>query len=149
MMAEEDWGTLLTKLVSLRENILDRNSLIVNVTADADLQSDLDKHVEEWSTRFSPKSKLVKEWDRGLRLPQQLQEGVAITTQVNYVVKALNLVESGDKVDGGFSVVSNALSSSYLWDHVRVAGGAYGSGCNVSSLSGRLIFSSYRDPNLE
>ena len=36
----------------------------------------------------------------------------------------------------------------YLWDNVRVVGGAYGGFASYSGLSGRMNFISYRDPNL-
>ena len=36
----------------------------------------------------------------------------------------------------------------YLWDHVRVMGGAYGGFCTFSPYSGFFSYLSYRDPNL-
>ena len=41
------------------------------------------------------------------------------------------------------------LSRGYLWDNVRVVGGAYGGGCSLNTGSGAFAFSSYRDPNFE
>ena len=50
---------------------------------------------------------------------------------------------------GAMAVVTRYLSSGYLWDNVRVVGGAYGGGCALNPLSGAFAFSSYRDPNLQ
>lgn len=88
-------------------------------------------------------------------------EGYLIPSQVNYVVKGGRLLQPDDKVGthselvetdkvriGAFSVVSKLISNSYLWDHVRVVGGAYGASCSFGTASGRFLFSSYRDPNV-
>ena len=50
---------------------------------------------------------------------------------------------------GSISVVTHHLRNSYLWDKVRVQGGAYGGFCSYDRLSGSLAFLSYRDPQLE
>ena len=40
------------------------------------------------------------------------------------------------------------MKNRYIWDNVRVLGGAYGGSVGFSSQTGRLFFSSYRDPNV-
>ena len=40
------------------------------------------------------------------------------------------------------------LSTGYIWDNIRVLGGAYGGSAGFSHQSGRIFFSSYRDPNI-
>lgn len=68
--------------------------------------------------------------------------------QVNYVVKGGQLWQSGEKIPGSAMVVNNYLRNGYLWDTVRVIGGAYGGFCSFSRYSGIFSFGSYRDPNL-
>ncbi|GAB5036284.1 zinc metalloprotease pitrilysin subfamily a, partial [Nannochloropsis oceanica] len=46
------------------------------------------------------------------------------------------------------SLINNYLRNGYLWDNVRVMGGAYGGFCSFSRMSGLFSFGSYRDPNL-
>lgn len=50
---------------------------------------------------------------------------------------------------GSASVVSKYLRTGYLWDTVRVMGGAYGGFCRLSPSSGVFTYLSYRDPNLK
>lgn len=50
--------------------------------------------------------------------------------------------------DGSWSVAARALSLDYLWNEVRVKGGAYGVGFK-STLLGGMRFYSYRDPHLD
>ena len=45
-------------------------------------------------------------------------------------------------------VVVNYLRTTWLWDKVRVQGGAYGGFCSLDHRSGNFTYLSYRDPNL-
>ena len=67
---------------------------------------------------------------------------------MNYVVKGARIVQPGERVKGSYSVASRILSTGFLWDHVRVMGGAYGGFARFGAGSGVASFLSYRDPNL-
>jgi Zn-dependent M16 (insulinase) family peptidase len=82
-----------------------------------------------------------------LRLKSQ-NEGFIVPTQVNFVATGGALFSEGESVSGSAEVVVRSLSHGYLWDTVRVMGGAYGGSCSLSPVSGTFICSSYRDPNL-
>ena len=60
----------------------------------------------------------------------------------------LNLYDLGYELHGSVSVVSRYLSTTWLWDRVRVQGGAYGAFCSFDSFTGVFSCVSYRDPNL-
>ncbi|XWS48732.1 hypothetical protein CRYUN_Cryun13aG0101500 [Craigia yunnanensis] len=67
--------------------------------------------------------------------------------RVNYVGKATNLYDSGYQLNVSAYVISKYISNTWLWDSVRVSGGAYGGFCNFDTHSGGFTFLSYRDPN--
>ena len=48
---------------------------------------------------------------------------------------------------GALAVLRSALGAGYLWQNVRVLGGAYGCMCRFP-MSGDSFFVSYRDPNI-
>jgi Zn-dependent M16 (insulinase) family peptidase len=75
-------------------------------------------------------------------------EGLSIPAQVNYVGKGANLYELGYTLHGSMSVITNHLRTSYLWEKIRVQGGAYGGFCTFDRKSGVFNYLSYRDPNL-
>lgn len=58
--------------------------------------------------------------------------------QVNYVGKAANLYETGYQLDGSAYVISKYISNTWLWDRVRVSGGAYGGFCDFDTHSGKI-----------
>jgi len=66
---------------------------------------------------------------------------------VQYVVKGYNFKQLGLEYEGVHFVLRNLLSNDYLWNKVRVEGGAYGAWCQIDRF-GNLSFVSYRDPNL-
>jgi Zn-dependent M16 (insulinase) family peptidase len=64
------------------------------------------------------------------------------------VAKGGNLLSLGVKPTGGMAVALKHLNTTYMWDKIRVQGGAYGGGSSFDPFSGNFAFTSYRDPNL-
>ncbi|NMA98737.1 MAG: peptidase M16, partial [Phyllobacteriaceae bacterium] len=62
--------------------------------------------------------------------------------------KGANLRALGFEPSGASRVALRFLNTSYLWDKVRVQGGAYGGSSRLDPVSGNFAFLSYRDPNL-
>jgi Zn-dependent M16 (insulinase) family peptidase len=58
------------------------------------------------------------------------------------------LYDLGYQHDGSAEVITKYLRMTYLWDKLRVQGGAYGAFVLFDDRSGVLSFLSYRDPNL-
>ena len=59
-----------------------------------------------------------------------------------------NFIDGGEEYTGALQILKVILSYDYLWQNVRVKGGAYGCMSNFNRIGeGYLI--SYRDPNLE
>jgi Zn-dependent M16 (insulinase) family peptidase len=73
--------------------------------------------------------------------------GIEISSSVNFVAKTWKCADISPADIGRFYLLSKNLSTEYLWNKVRVEGGAYGGMALFSS--GHPIFScaSYRDPN--
>jgi Zn-dependent M16 (insulinase) family peptidase len=142
---EQDWPGVLAKLEEVRRRLITRQGMLVNVTVDA----------AEWAT-FEP---VLREFVASLpALPAEdagwtpefagNHEGLVIPAQVNYVGKGAKLYELGYRLHGSIHVITNYLRTTWLWDKIRVQGGAYGAFCRFSQQSGVLTFLSYRDPNL-
>lgn len=52
--------------------------------------------------------------------------------------KAANLFETGYQLKGSAYVISKYISNTWLWDRVRVSGGAYGGFCDFDTHSGAI-----------
>lgn len=73
-------------------------------------------------------------------------EGIAIPAQAAYAESVSNLSLFGEKITGSMSVLRSLLNYGYLWNAVRVQGGAYGVGLIIRN-NGNVGFYSYRDPS--
>lgn len=75
-------------------------------------------------------------------------EGFKTSSKVQYVARVGNFIDGGADYTGALQILKVILSYDYLWQNVRVKGGAYGCMSNFNRIGeGYLI--SYRDPNLE
>lgn len=143
---DSDWASVQAKLEEIRALLLGRAGMVVNVTADgfatAALRPELERFIaalpagapasaEGWGARIVPAS-----------------EGLTFPGQVNYVAKGGNLRALGFTPSGGTAVALKHLNTTYMWDKVRVQGGAYGGSAGFDPFAGTFSFSSYRDPNL-
>lgn len=97
-------------------------------------------------------SKITHPWietaSKALSESETKDEGFVVPTQVSYVGKGGLVYRPGESVPGSSAVVSRFLRTGYLWDRVRVIGGAYGGFCAFDPADGFFAFLSYRDPNL-
>lgn len=73
------------------------------------------------------------------------QEGLVIPAAVGFAGKGTNLKLHGKAFNGHLPVLANVLNFDYLWNQIRVQGGAYGCGF-VSRDDGTVCFYTYRDP---
>lgn len=80
-------------------------------------------------------------------MPVKRNEGLMSSSQVQYVCRAGNYLDKGYAYTGALRVLRVIMGYDYLWNNVRVKGGAYGCMCNFGR-SGDSYFVSYRDPNL-
>ena len=80
------------------------------------------------------------------RFDGPMREGILIPAQISFASAAGSLAASGLQYNGTAAVLSNILTYAYLWNTVRVQGGAYGVSGRISP-SGSVTFSSYRDPD--
>ncbi|MBR6107901.1 MAG: insulinase family protein [Oscillospiraceae bacterium] len=78
-----------------------------------------------------------------LHLPAHM--GCRIPAQIGFAVQGWHLGCGAPAFDGGWRVAAKILSLSYLWNTVRVQGGAYGTGIAIRR-DGSLFTYSYRDP---
>jgi Zn-dependent M16 (insulinase) family peptidase len=142
---DSDWNSVQQALERIRDRLFNRGRLVVNATADGGLWSTAQHQVESFLGRLPDGDFALADWSIDLA-PKS--EGLIIPAQVNYVGKGANLRALGFELTGASSVVLKFLNTTYLWDKVRVQGGAYGGSSRFDLTSGNFSFLSYRDPNL-
>ncbi len=81
-------------------------------------------------------------------MPEDKHEAFVIPSDVCYLGQATDPRALGIATDGSWSVAANALSYGYLWNEIRVKGGAYGCGFRAA-VDRQLAFYTYRDPAID
>ncbi len=142
---DNDWPTVLAKLEEIRHLLINQNQMFCNVTVDEANWQQFKPQLTDFMAALPKVDAQPQEWSVST-FPQH--EGLTIPAQVNYVGKAANLYDLGYELHGSISPITNFLRTSWLWERVRVQGGAYGGYCSFDQDSGVLTFLSYRDPNL-
>ena len=78
---------------------------------------------------------------------EKKNEAFCTSGQVQYVALHGNYKKAGYAYTGALRILKVILSYDYLWNNVRVKGGAYGCSGGFQR-NGNVFFASYRDPNL-
>ncbi len=142
---ETDWPGILAKLEAIRTTLLNRNAMLCNITVDGEGWDAVRPALDSFLADLPGTVVRPVHWQRA-SFPSH--EGLTIPAQVNYVGKGVNLYELGYEYSGSMIAISNYLRNGYIWDKVRVQGGAYGGFVSFDRHSGIYAYLSYRDPNL-
>jgi Zn-dependent M16 (insulinase) family peptidase len=142
---ETDWDAVLARLEGIRATLVNRAGMLCNVTAEAAHWAELRPLLAGFLAELPRTAANGAPW----RLADTpFSEGLIIPAKVNYVGKGANLYATGVKPHGSHLVARRYLRTTWLWEKVRVQGGAYGGQCMFDRYSGGFTFVSYRDPNL-
>ncbi|KAE9596452.1 hypothetical protein Lal_00007907 [Lupinus albus] len=144
--ADQDWAAISSSLEEIRKSVFSKQGCLINITSDGKNLANMEKVVSKFVEKL-PTSSPIATTTWNVRLPLA-NEAIVIPTQVNHVGKAANIYDTGYKLNGSAYVISKYISNTWLWDRVRVSGGAYGGFCDFDTHSGVFSFLSYRDPNL-
>lgn len=142
---EQDWDGVRARLTAVLDHLVNRNAMVCNVTLDADSWAVFQPQLDAFLAELPARAVVCPEWTPAV---MPAFEGLTIPAQVNYVAKGANLYELGYTLDGSIAVITNTLRTTYLWEKIRVQGGAYGGFCAFSKQAGVFSYLSYRDPNL-
>ncbi|KAJ0981481.1 hypothetical protein J5N97_009736 [Dioscorea zingiberensis] len=134
---DDDWDGISSSLEEIRRSLISREGCLINMTADEENLINSTKFLAKFLDSLPNSSSTVNEpWHA--QLPQ-VNEAIVIPTQVNYVGKAGNIYDSGYKLKGSAYVISKYIGNTWLWDRVRVSGGAYGGFCDFDTHSGNFF----------
>lgn len=135
---------IIEELNWIKKTFFTTHNMIISITADADIIPSAIEKLGTFADNVSTEAFAPVESHFAVR---QFNEGIYAPVQVQFCAKGGNFFRKGFSYSGKLRVLNNILRSSYLYQELRVKGGAYG---NMSdfTLGGYLYFVSYRDPNL-
>ncbi|NBF40915.1 MAG: peptidase M16 [Spirochaetes bacterium] len=163
-LAEEDTASVAARLEELRAALVGRAGLSLSVTAEEDDSTQVAADTRAFVSR-------IRRTDAGARggvgpadagaaggreaagdareddeVPRW--ESILVSAGVNYVgasIEAAHLSEPGHVPE---AVLAHLLRTGFLWEEIRMKGGAYGAMAGTRALERVFSFASYRDPNI-
>ncbi len=145
---DEKKDELVTKLTDLCRSVIAKELMTISVTCD---EAGLELVKQELATCLGNLFKNTKKPYVGAPAAYPLEaknEGFTYAGQVQYLAVCGSYKEAGLPYTGALKVANTMLSTDYLWNNVRVKGGAYGCMNGFAAINGSGYFVSYRDPKL-
>ncbi len=142
---DERIENVIAKLKELSAKIFTRDNLFISITCGEKELKAFERPLRDFieALPFGKSEKHMK------FVPERRNEGFKTPGQVQYNVRAGNIYLAGEKYSGVFDILRSMLSYGFLWNEIRVKGGAYGAGFSCNNVTGFTCFTSYRDPNLK
>lgn len=141
---EEEKDRLAEILKNLTEQLFRPENMMISYTASRKGLEGIEDHVE------GLKKSLYHGKPAGgacILHCEKKNEGFKTASKVQYVARTGNFIDHGASYTGALQILKVILSYDYLWQNIRVKGGAYGCMSNFNRI-GEGYFVSYRDPNL-
>lgn len=137
-----DFGMLMKKTL---QEILQKAKITISVTYSAADDEIVRKELSEFMDKHQYDFDYIPEAERVVLGNQK--EAFITSGNINFVAKASNYKKYGYTYSGSYLVANQLLNTDYLWNKVRVEGGAYG-GMSSIRRNGTVLLMSYRDPNI-
>ncbi|MBU4486427.1 MAG: insulinase family protein, partial [Candidatus Delongbacteria bacterium] len=136
----------IEKVKELSELIFNKNNLHVGIVSDEDgikLSKIVSKDIISCLNDKQIPTPVIKY--------PEFNKNEAFLTSADVVFNSLggNFYQNGVEYSGKLEVLKNYLSSDYLFEMVRLKGGAYGAWIYFNQYSGFMSLTSYRDPNVK
>ncbi|MDR3348606.1 MAG: insulinase family protein [Acidaminococcales bacterium] len=144
LLLQEDIKKIQEKLQATAGILFARNGLLVAYCCG---ESDRAAVFAQTSLAFSPLKAQIYEKQKYSFAQKTKNEGIIVSAQVQYVAAGGNFARHGYRYGGAMRVLENIMRYDYLWNKIRVKGGAYGANARFD-YNGSAVFNSYRDPNL-
>lgn len=134
----EQGADICREYAELAKKIFTKSRLTVSLTGEMD-----EKLVSDIVSKLSsdPMGAAVK-----YQPAEKVSEGFAIPAEIGFAAVAANLNGIETEYTGAAKVAAQLLTYDYLWNDIRVKGGAYGTHMTVPA-DGDVSLTSYRDPS--
>lgn len=136
--------SITENLKRLCNEVFREENLFVNLTSPSDKFDVIDDELKSFKKALFKGEITPSERSIGLN---EGNEGFITSGQVQYVAIAGDYKRKGYEYTGALNVLKTILGYDYLWNNVRVKGGAYGCFANFAT-NGICTIVSYRDPHL-
>lgn len=145
---ESHYPMILDNLTAISKMVLNQERLTVSLGADAAGLKLARQALKPLLGSLPGASPAVEGKAGGWRpVPKVQNVGIVIQSELNSVQLGFNIQSYGKILEGQDFVFAQLLSDGYMYDQIRLKGGAYG-GYTYITQTGDVVFTTHRDPNL-
>lgn len=141
---EDRFEDVSKNLQSVFNKIFNSTNLLVSVTGEKEEFSEVNKEFKILYDSLKEEKLQYNNYEFDF---DNSNEAFSTSSKVQYVAKGYNYLKLGYKYSGSMQVLRTIVNYDYLWNKIRVQGGAYGASASFIK-NGNMFFASYRDPNL-
>lgn len=151
MLAKSDDELLesIAEIKSIINMIIGRDNCIIDITCNSELMESVTEKLPEFVNSLTCVGAKAGDHCGPLLAGGDKSVLIRYSGEVNYVCLAGRFEELSLKQSGIMNVANKLVSREFLYNKLRVLGGAYGAGLVVNTLSGIGVYFSYRDPGLK
>lgn len=165
--APQTAAVLSRAFAALRDNVVRAGGLMLNVTATGPAIAAVIQQVTAWARDLphdaapdssSAASQAAASHVTGAHgathaahpaaAPAGAVEALVLPTKVSFVASSLRGSLMGSRHYSEEVLLAHLLKTGWLWERIRMKGGAYGANAGIDGMSGIFTFSSYRDPQV-
>jgi len=136
-------------LENIRIKVLNNHTLSLNITSSDSEISKVHNYLKEILINLSKGDRNINNCNQSSNINFIDMESLIIPAPVSFIAQAFRSSYIESKDYGPELLLSQILRTDYLWENVRMKGGAYGASASSNGMEGIFSFSSYRDPNIE
>ena len=123
---EQNADAIIEKLQTTLAEILRKGAVTISYTGDNDIKELLGADIEAFARKLSTRPAFA---EKRVMKKAVKNEAFKTASQVQYAALAGNYKEKGFEYTGALEVLQVIFSYGYLWENIRVKGGAYGAMC--------------------
>ncbi|KGN01527.1 peptidase M16 [Clostridium novyi A str. 4570] len=142
---DSKYEEIIENLKEVQKTVFNRNNLILNFAVEEENYEKVEESLKKFIGKLNNETLKTYEYDFKCN---KKNEGLLTQGNVQYVMKGYNYKDLGYSYKGSMQVLKVIESLDYLWNNIRVIGGAYGAFASFGR-SGNMFFGSYRDPNIK
>jgi hypothetical protein len=150
----DKFDSITQTLLPLHRLLFRRERLFINCTCPETVQPFAEDEIKAFISKFPGSGKrenrIITVQNSSTFKPSEatsVKEGLLFPSTVGYTGFVLHGSLLSREEYACDSVLSHLLSTGFLWQNIRMAGGAYGASCSTNATEGLFNLSSYRDPN--
>lgn len=144
-----DFDGFVSELELVRNQLFVKQNAIVSIGAEQKVAQQLKSEIELFINTLPDREVKIKNWSVPIEAKKEL---IITTSDTNFV--SLSAPIANHELNPGHALIAEQIINlDYLWNEIRVLGGAYGAGCGIAvkKVNGmsRVILASVQDPNPE